>query len=206
MSAKEQPAEKEVLISQTSVMQLGFTKSMIDLLLPEPILKRNPHYACAAPMKLWKESGVHAVMETEAFQRASEKAARRKKSSEKAVEAKRQSAETLLDEIIKSLEVVRLDMPDLEKQTLDAKQNWYDWHSGDLIIDPPKEAVERWMVNFVRHRLCQYDGGLMDIFGKVGKRELYRRLKIETLKKISDVYPELKDECDRQICNAAQAF
>lgn len=123
----------------------------------------------------------------------------RKKSSEKAVATKRKNAEAILDEIIETLVVVRLDLTELRDLTLRAKQDWYDWHDGGLIIDPDAETVERWMVNFIRHRLCQYDSGLMDIFGKVGKQELYQRLKVETIEKISDVYPELSDECHRQI-------
>lgn len=198
MREREEKSQ-EKLISQSTILSLGFSKSMITALLPEPILKRNPHYASAAPMKLWKESDVHAVMETEAFRQALEKSLCRKKSSEKAVATKRKNAEALLDEIIETLVVVRLELPELRDLTLRAKQDWYDWHDGGLITDPDAETVERWMVNFIRHRLCQYDSGLIDIFGKVGKQELYLRLKIETLEKISDVYPELSDECHRQI-------
>lgn len=206
MNEKAQPSEKEALISQTSILELGFTKSMISALLPAPILKRNPHYASAAPMKLWKESDVHAVMETEAFRQALEKSLRRKKSSKKAVATKRKNAEVILNEIIETLVVVRLDLPELKDLALRAKQDWYDLHGGDFIVNPDAETMKRWMVNFIRHRLCQYDSGLMGIFGKVGKQELHQRLKVETLKKISEVYPELSDECSRQISFVAQTF
>lgn len=54
------------------------------------------------------------------------------------------------------------------------------------------------MVNFVRHNPCEYDDKLIDLFGLVGKEELYRRLKTETLAKIAGVYPELEVECKRQ--------
>ena len=36
--------QKEQLISQSGVLSMGFTKSMIDKLLPPPILKRNAHH------------------------------------------------------------------------------------------------------------------------------------------------------------------
>ena len=189
----------EKMVSQSTVLELGFTKSMISTLLPEPTLKRNPHYASAPAMKLWKESDVRAVMETEAFRQALDKSLRRKKSAEKAVATKRENAEAILDELISSLVVVRLDLPELKKRTLAAKQDWYNLHDGESISNPDAETVERWMVNFIRHRLCRYDSGLMGIWGKVGKQELYQRLKVETLKKISITYPELSDECNRQI-------
>ena len=54
------------------------------------------------------------------------------------------------------------------------------------------------MVNFIRHNLCEYDDKLDGLFGLVGKEGLYKRLKAETLLKISQVYPELESECKRQ--------
>ena len=57
---------------------MGFTKSMIDKLLPSPVLKRNPHYASSAPMKLWREDDVRSVMWTQEFQTMAAKAAARK--------------------------------------------------------------------------------------------------------------------------------
>ena len=73
----------ESLISQTTVLSMGFTKSMIDKLLPSPTLKQNPRYKSSAPMKLWNEADVLAVMETAAFQEAAAKAAQRKQAAAK---------------------------------------------------------------------------------------------------------------------------
>lgn len=42
----------EKMITQSAVLSMGFTKSMIDKLLPAPTLKQNPHYKSSAPMKL----------------------------------------------------------------------------------------------------------------------------------------------------------
>lgn len=152
--------QKEQLISQSGVLSMGFTKSMIDKLLPPPILKRNPHYASSAPMKLWREDDVRSVMATQEFQTMAAKAAARKAAS--------------------------------------AKQEWYLEHGNVDILSPNTETLERWMVNFIRHNLCEYDDKLVDLFGLVGKEELYHRLKTETLAKIAGVYPELDVECKRQ--------
>lgn len=90
MISKEYKPEKapqkvsESLISQTTILSMGFTKSMIDKLLPAPILKQNPRYKAAAPMKLWKEADVLAVMETAAFQEAAAEAGSRKSRGYKA--------------------------------------------------------------------------------------------------------------------------
>lgn len=189
---------KEKLISQSTVLSMGFTKSMIGKLLPAPILKRNPHYASSASMKLWKEDDVRSIMETKAFQELAAKSAARKLSSAKAVETKRQSAEAIADQLIESIRVERWDMDVLEQETLDAKQKWFLEHGNVDMIMPNAETLERWMVNFIRHNLCDYDDKLIDLFGLVGKEALYRRLKSEILSKIAQVYPELESECRRQ--------
>lgn len=180
---------KEQLISQTTVLSMGFTKSMIDKLLPPPILKRNPHYASSSPMKLWRDDDVRSVMGSQEFQTMAAKAAERKAAAAKAVETKRKNAEGIADNLIASIHVTRWDIPVLEKATLNAKQEWFLEHGNVDMVPPNAETLERWMVNFVRHNLCEYDDKLIDLFGLVGKEALYQRLKTETLAKIAEVYP-----------------
>ena len=190
--------QKEQLISQATVLTMGFTKSMIDKLLPSPVLKRNPHYASSSPMKLWREDDVRSVMETQEFQTMAAKAAARKAASAKAVETKRQKAELLTDELIKNIKVRRWNMAVLERKTLDDKELRNLEHGNYDMPMPDTKTLERWMVNFIRHNLCEYNDSLEELFGLVGKDELYQRLKSETLAKIAEVYPELEAECKRQ--------
>ena len=180
------------------ILPMRFTKAMIDKLLPPPVLKRNPHYASSAPMKLWREDDVRSVMGTQEFHAMAAKAAARKAASAKAVETKRKNAEAIADDLIASIHVTRWDMSVLEEATLNAKQEWCLEHGNVDILSPNTETLERWMVNFVRHNLCEYDDKLIDLFGLVGKEELYHRLKNETIAKIAGVYPELDVECKRQ--------
>lgn len=128
--------QKEHLISQSAVLSMGFTKSMTDKLLPSPVLKRNPHYASSAPMKLWREDDVRSAMETQEFQTMAAKAAARKAASAKAVETKRKNAEGIADNLIASIHVTRWDMPVLEEATLNAKQEWYLEHGNVDILSP----------------------------------------------------------------------
>lgn len=193
--------EEEKLITQSTVLSMGFTKSMIDKLLPAPTLKQNPRHKSAAPMKLWKETDVLAAMETDAFREAAAKAAQRKQAAAKAVDTKRKNAVALADELIASIHVQRIDMQALQELTIAAKQKWYDVNGKDEIVDPSRETVERWMVNYIRHKLCEYDDSLYMLFrpGKMAdKAELYPKIKRETLAKIAQVYPELADECKAQ--------
>ena len=192
---------EEKLITQSTVLTMGFTKSMIDKLLPAPTLRQNPHYKSSAPMKLWKETDVLAAMDTDAFREAAAEAARRKQAAAKAVDTKRKNAVALADDLIASIHVQRIDMQTLQELTIAAKQKWYDVNGKDEIVDPSKETVERWMVNYIRHKLCEYDDSLYILFrpGKMAdKDELYPKIKRETLAKIAQVYPELSGECKAQ--------
>ena len=63
--------DKPKMITQSKIIgEYGWTKSLINRFLPDPILKRNPHYSKAAPMRLWEEDTVKKIMETEEFQKA----------------------------------------------------------------------------------------------------------------------------------------
>lgn len=191
----------ENLISQTTVLSMGFTKSMIDKLIPAPILKQNSRYKSAAPMKLWKEADVLAAMDTDAFREAAAKAAQRKQAAAKAVDTKRKNAEVLADDLIASIHVQRIDMQTLQKLAVAAQQKWYDFNGKDEIVDPSRETVNRWMVNYIRHNLCEYDDSLYMLFrpgSLADKEELYPKVKRETLAKIAQVYPELAEECKTQ--------
>ena len=72
---------KSQMITQSTILAMGWTKTMIKNLLPEPTERPNPHYKCAAPMKLWEQGKVLEIMETEDFKRALEKASKRKNSA-----------------------------------------------------------------------------------------------------------------------------
>lgn len=67
---------------------MGWIKTMIKNLLPEPTEKPNPHYKCAAAMKLWEKEKVIGTMKTEDFKQALEKANKRKNAAKSAVKTK----------------------------------------------------------------------------------------------------------------------
>lgn len=55
-------------ITQRQLLKMGFTRRMIETLLPAPTLVNNPFFKHGAPMKLWDKSAVDAAKETVAFQ------------------------------------------------------------------------------------------------------------------------------------------
>lgn len=193
--------EEEKLVTQSTVLSMGFTKSMIAKLLPAPTLKQNPHYKSSAPMKLWKEADVLAAMDTDAFREAAAKAERRKAAASKGIDTKRKNAEVLADELISAIRVQRVELPELERLALDAQQKWYNFRGRGGIEFPNREDVDRWMVNYIRHELCEYDDSLYTLFrpGRMANKDmLYPKIKNETLAKIAQVYPELAEECKKQ--------
>ena len=45
------------MITQSRIIEeYGWTKSLISKFLPDPVLKANPHYRKAAPMRLWTDA------------------------------------------------------------------------------------------------------------------------------------------------------
>lgn len=197
--------QKSNLITQTAVLEMGWTKKMIDTLLPEPILKDNPHYRCAAPMRLFDEEVVLAAMKTEEFIEAFEKAEKRRKSSCKANKTKRMRLETLVDERIKSIKVEILSDDELIRETLDEREDWYTYNAiirgeYDYRFYAPSDTdtLNRWVVNFIRHNLVEYDESLYEMKGKVGIEYEYVRYKFAVLDKIAEAYPKYAEECSKQ--------
>ena len=97
MSKKKQ--NKEKYFCKTELLSRGWTKKMIDALLPAPALKRNPHYLSAAPMQTWPESIVLKAEKSEEYKLAHEK--NEKKREEKRV--KKENREKAMYESVESL-------------------------------------------------------------------------------------------------------
>lgn len=69
---------EEKLITLSAVLALGWTKTMVNHLLPKPKLVSNPVYISATPMRLYSEKIVMETMETDAYKIAHEKSVKRK--------------------------------------------------------------------------------------------------------------------------------
>ena len=184
------------MITQSRIIEeYGWTKSLISKFLPDPVLKANPHYRKAAPMRLWDEDTVKQVMTTSEFQDAMEKANKRKKSASKAVETKYSNMNHSVQLFIDSITIKVLSDEELKTKALKAKQEWYLKNA----YTANEETINRWIVNYIRHNLVSYDNFLGSIDGKVGSVEAYPEVKIAVLEKIANTYPKYKDECERQI-------
>ncbi len=191
------------LITLSTVISMGWTKAMIEALLPEPKLVENPHYRKAAPMKLFRERDVLEAMKSEEYKQALEKANRRKMSAKKATETKKKLLAENMKAFADSITVIVIDDDKLIDKTIAAKNRWYDLNEKyyeeiyESSVDP--DTLQRWIVNYIRHNLVHYDDGLYLMKGKVGGDEVYFSYKKAIMEKIAAAYPKYAEECARQI-------
>lgn len=190
-------------LTQSEILELGWTKSLIGKYLPDPTLKPNPRYKKAAPMKLWNKRDVLDAMDSEAFKAAMEKAGKRKAAAEKACATKAKKTVEEMTAVGNGLKIKIIPDDDLRKRTLQAKQNWAREHGNIEYIpfasDITPETMERWIVNYIRHNLVKYDTALERLYGKWGRYEAYPEFKRIVLEKIAAAYPKYTEECKRQI-------
>lgn len=196
------------LITLSTVKDMGFTPALISALLPEPVLKPNPYYRSAAPMKLWERTTVETAMLTPEFLAASAKREKRKAAARKAVETKREQIKAEFSGYADGITVKVVPLDELRRLTIEAKQAWYDYQWDEYgweYHDMPKDAysadngtVARWMVNYIRHNLTEYEESLFLLKGRVGKGVAYNTYKCAILDKIAAAYPELAAECEYQ--------
>lgn len=182
----------------------GFTDKLIRELLPEPMLVENPHYKRAAPMRLWYDDEIDMLSRQPdiAGQLADVLAKRekRKAGARKAVETKKKQTALVVDEAISQIRVKRIDPKRARRNGVRDRQDWYDateqWDRDAYSAD--EATKDRWMVNYIRHNLTDYDEGLWRMSGMVGCHDEYARYKNAVLDRIAQAYPECEHECNRQ--------
>jgi len=197
--------EKEKLVCQSTIIKdYGIPKSMVEKLLPNPKLVRNPHYKCAAPMKLYPLSAVEGLLSIKDVQDAIEKHKRRSSAAKKAVQTKLDNVDLRADNAIKNI-IVKTES-DVEAHAIDAYNEWEtvkantsNHYEPNYITSTPSRAfLDRITVNYIRHELTEYDERLCEEKGKVGKASFYIKYKLGVLDAIAKAYPKYAAECERQ--------
>ncbi|MCM1569132.1 MAG: hypothetical protein NC081_06760 [Roseburia sp.] len=183
---------KDNYITQSDLInEFGWTKTLANRYLPEPILKTNPKYACAAPMKLWDKSVVLAAMEREDFQNDLAKAEKRRAAGKKAAATRRDALMAEVEKEISKIKVQVVTDEELWDQIVYERELF-------CIADVEWETLQRWSVNMIRHELTDYDDYLFGMSGKPGCHEAYLKYKFAVLDAIASAYPRYANECERQ--------
>lgn len=114
------------MLTQTMIIDMGWTKAMIKKLLPEPKLRFNPQYGNY--VNLWPEEIVMEAMKKDDFRSEKEKAEKRKLSAQKALNKRIINLGEKMSEKVKNL-----DIEVLEDQWLRQRTIWYKERS--MMID-----------------------------------------------------------------------
>lgn len=188
--------EQNKYISKTGLKQRGWTDRAIDIYLSQCDKEsRNPHYKKAPPMKLYLLERVTAVEHSTEYQRFLKKNTGRITGAQKAVDTKK-------DRLIKEVMTWDIQLKPERSHTItqSAIQAYNKFHQDEQVSHNNNISfLNRITVNYLRHKLTNYDEKLNVLFGKVGKDEAYVLLNKKIYKKISDQYPDLSSECHRQL-------
>jgi hypothetical protein len=185
------------MISVAGLKARGWTQSLIDLLGEPDLLRRNPYYAKAAPMRLYDPARVAQIEASEQFSAAKAGSERRRMGAQAAVETKRATLMRQVREMQVEIEVRSLAW--VKHQAIEAynERNWNGLESASKYSST--EFLERIMVNFIRHNLTAYDTALEEVAGRVGKAPAVQAIRTKIYDAIAAAYPALANECGRQL-------
>ena len=120
-------------------------------------------------------------------------------------ESQKRSANTKRSKLLLEIEslkifIEKLNLTKLEKLAIQAKKDFdfsiENFENDYTNID--KNTLDRWMVNYIRHNLTNYDLFVDNLYKKIGKQQGYFNLKSKILDEIGKIYPELEMECKAQ--------
>jgi hypothetical protein len=192
---EEHAMEMPKMVSIAGLKSRGWTPAMVAALLGEPdTLGRNPHYAKAAPMRLYALARIEAAEGSPEFAAAKAKAAGRIAGAQKATATKR----TALLRQVRAMQVVIKVLPD--NVVLRRAIGAFNAMNEDCVSkDASEEFLQRITVNYIRHRLTTYDQTLEEIAGRVGIDDAVQAIRCRIYEAIAERYPTLARECNRQM-------
>jgi len=202
-------SNKNLICQSTALKTFRLTKTILDSIYPDPVLKTNPHYNNAAPMRLYDEAKLKAIISSPEVRARIEKHMKRSQSSKagatKAQETKMKRMRIKLDKAIADIRVEKIDPEEVRKDAIDSyneyqelvhygdEHEWHPAHEGSN-----KAFRDRITVNYIRHNMTEYDNELFETNGMVGKTDFYKEYRNAVLDAIGKAYPKLLNECKRQ--------
>ena len=179
-------------ISLSSLKDRGWTESIIKKMGVEPDKEEvNPHYRCAAPMKVCDVRRIESIEATNEFRTLYNTALKRRMAAKKAADTKMQA----MKDYVHSIEI---EMPNLSREQVFRQAvahyndlwNWrgrYDKHISDYrTLD--NETLERLTANMIRHSMTDYDGVLERNYGRVGVEYAHEYLKNKINQMVHNTY------------------
>jgi len=204
---------RDAYCSVPDLRKRGWTPALIARFLPTPDdTWPNPHYRKAAPMKAYLADRVSAIEQSPEFAALRARAEARKRASARGVGTKRAKLAEWVAGL--TIPVPVLDRDVLIREACEyynargdrrparrwgdpgAEEEWgeaYVWRPASPGSDP--WFLNRIVVNYLRHRLTDYEAVLRRTVGKVGRRAAYAAIKGKVLGAIAGAYPWLAEAC-----------
>lgn len=194
-------------LSAAGLRARGWTATMVRQLLGEPdLLRDNPLFRSAPRTRLYRIERVEAAERSEEFRAASAVAARRSAAARSAALRSRR-------EVLARIAAEPLDVPRLTPARLAVLAVAYQARrDGERVSEQREHAgetasvesagpgtLDRWKVDYLRHRLTRYDDLLADVHGGTGRAAAEELLRRRVYAAISEAYPDLARECERQL-------
>ncbi|KKD03587.1 hypothetical protein TN53_34300 [Streptomyces sp. WM6386] len=180
---------------------------MVRQLLGEPdLLRANPYFRTAPQTRLYRVERVEAVEASEEFRAVSAASVRRSVAAKAAAQRRRR-------EVLARIAAEPVDVPRLPPDRLSAVavahrnsrdeersyERWGHAPSPATVESAEPQALARWKVNYLRHRLTRYDELLDGLYASTGRAAAEELLRRRVYAAISEAYPDLARECERQL-------
>jgi hypothetical protein len=180
---------------------------MVRQLLGEPdLLRAHPHFRSAPRTRLYLVERIEAAERSDEFRAVSAAAARRSTAAQAA--ARRRRREVVARIAAEPIAVPRLAPYRLaalaveHRNRRDGERAYERWgHVPDpaTVESADPGALQRWKVNYLRHRLTRYDELLHGLHGSIGRAAAEELLRRRVYTAVSEAYPDLRQECERQL-------
>ena len=196
--------KRSLYYNKTELRERGWTDSMIAEFLKDSRCVEFQGTLKSKPQKCYLKSKVEKIEKSKKFKSNFLMSKERRKCVQKRVERIKAFNLESLEKSADKIKVIKKPIEDIWKGAFMTKMNWY-MANGEVEFslarpcDIDEATKKRWCVNYIRHKKTKYDFKLRSLFGKVGASEMYLALHKIVLLKIKETYPELKDECERQI-------
>ncbi|MFH0520455.1 hypothetical protein ACHBTE_25175 [Streptomyces sp. M41] len=183
-------------LSAAGLRTRGWTAAMVRQLLGEPdLLRARPASRTGPPTRLYRIERVEAAERSDAFRALSALAARRSADARAASQRRRREVSARI--AAEPLEVPRLSPARLT--VLAVSHHERRGSGGSEGSDGSGIGIlDRWKVEYLRHRMARYDDILADLRDSAGRAAAEELLRRRVCAAIAEAYPELARECDRQ--------
>ena len=188
------PRSTTSYLNATQLAARGWTPAMIRDFLGRPDRTEFvPRFRNAAPTLLFALARIQAAERAPTFARRRELAARRSAVAKDAAHRRR-------IEMLRLMAADEIPIPRLAPDVLaDRAIRHREPRNSIDAAKADSNTLNRWKVNYLRHELIRFDSMLEGMFGQIGRAAAERLLRRRALEAIGKTYPDLLDECQRQL-------